>query len=557
MKHSRLALEFIFSFLFLGILICTISSYIGYQQYKESIERQYNTTAYDIAAMVSRALDMDEIYWYYQIAKAVSHEEDKTNDISMILDSAEYKLISKKIIDIKEDMRANDIFLVYVNPEILLSYEEKKEWLPLTYIFDCFDRGEGPYQLGRQGAINPKFIEEAYQVITTGNRSSNYFISHSFHGYNTSALLPIPVGEEYLILCVEIPMLYIIESIRDYLNDAVIVSISIIIFVISLFMIYYYFVLIKPIKIMTKETGLFIENVDHQSHILKKIKLKNDIGYLAKSILQMEQDIITYIENIKKVTKEQEKLNAELEIATQIQMSMLPNLQEFNRGEEFSIAASMIPAKAVGGDFYDFFMVDETHLALVMADVSGKGIPAALFMVIGKTLIKEYTKVDVDPASIFTKVNQILCESNKEGLFITAFEGILNLSTGDFYYVNAGHEMPFISKKTNHFSPYSISPGFVLAGLEDTTYETGHIVLEIKDKLFLYTDGVPEATNQRNELFGMERLEQSLNKVQGQSPIQMIQAVQEEVDSFVEDAPQFDDITMLCLEFKRKKENLK
>ncbi|MDE7161458.1 MAG: serine/threonine-protein phosphatase [Anaeroplasmataceae bacterium] len=189
-----------------------------------------------------------------------------------------------------------------------------------------------------------------------------------------------------------------------------------------------------------------------------------------------------------------------------------------------------------------------------MADVSGKGIPAALFMVIGKTLIKEYSKTDLDPASIFTKVNQILCESNKEGLFITAFEGILNLSTGEFYYVNAGHELPFLAKKNQPFRQVSIFPNFVLAGMEDMTYQSGKVVLECGDKLFQYTDGVPEATNQNNELFGMERLEMALNKEQGQSPIQIIESVQEEVDIFVEDAPQFDDITMLCLEFKRKKE---
>ncbi|MDE7094989.1 MAG: PP2C family protein-serine/threonine phosphatase, partial [Anaeroplasmataceae bacterium] len=441
-----------------------------------------------------------------------------------------------------------------VNPDILLSYEKDKEWLPITYIFDCFDRGEGPYPLGRQGPINPKFINEAYYVITTGNRSSDYFISHSFHGYNTSALLPVAVGDEYLILCVEIPMQFIIESIKDYLIHAVIVSVSIIVFVIILFMIYYYFVLIKPIKIMTKETRLFIDNVSHPSKALKKIKWKNDIGYLAKSILKMEQDIISYIENIRKVTKEQEKLNAELEIATQIQMSMLPNLQDISSFKEFSIAASMNPAKAVGGDFYDFFMVDENHLAIVMADVSGKGIPAALFMMIGKTLLKEYTKTNLDPASVFSKVNQILCESNKEGLFITAFEGILNLSTGDFYYVNAGHEIPFIAKNSNHFKPYPITPEFVLAGLEDTAYEAGHIVLDEGDKLFQYTDGVTEATNLNNELFGMKRLEEVLYSSQSLEPKDILQQVKLGIDDFVGQAPQFDDITMLCLEFKKKRE---
>lgn len=553
MKHSRLALEFIFSFIVLGVLICGVSSYIGYQQYKESIESLYNTKAYDIATMAKRSLDIDEIYLYYEIARAVSHKEDRTNEILEILDTDEYKKISKELINIKEDMRANDIFLVYVNPDILLSYGQEEEWMPITYIFDCFDRGEGPYQLGRQGAINPKFIDEAYKVITTGNRSNDYFISHSFHGYNTSALLPIDMGGEYLILCVEIPMQYIIESIQDYLYHAIIVSISVIVLVIFLFMIYYYFVLIKPIKMMTKETSLFVENVGHQSKALKKIKLKNDIGYLAKSILKMEQDIISYIENIKKVTKEQEKLNAELEIATQIQMSMLPNLQEVSSYKEFNIAASMLPAKAVGGDFYDFFMVDENHLAIVMADVSGKGIPAALFMMIGKTLLKEYTKTNLDPAAIFSKVNQILCESNQEGLFITAFEGILNLSTGDFYYVNAGHEMPFIAKKKSNFTPYSISPGFVLAGMEDTDYETGHIVLEIGDKLFEYTDGVTEASNQNNELFGMKRLEKALLNTNNLTPKEILKQVKNEIDFFVGQVPQFDDITMLCLEFKKKR----
>ncbi|MDE5565951.1 MAG: PP2C family protein-serine/threonine phosphatase, partial [Anaeroplasmataceae bacterium] len=219
----------------------------------------------------------------------------------------------------------------------------------------------------------------------------------------------------------------------------------------------------------------------------------------------------------------------------------------------FSIAASMIPAKAVGGDFYDFFMVDENHLAIVMADVSGKGIPAALFMMIGKTLLKEYTKTNLDPASIFSKVNEILCESNKEGLFITAFEGILNLSTGDFYYVNAGHEMPFIAKKKSDFKPYSISPGFVLAGMEDTTYETGHIVLEAGDRIFQYTDGVTEASNQNNELFGMKRLEKALFNKNDLTPKEILKQVKLEIDSFVGQAPQFDDITMLCLEFKKKR----
>ncbi len=244
---------------------------------------------------------------------------------------------------------------------------------------------------------------------------------------------------------------------------------------------------------------------------------------------------------------------AELNVATNIQKSMLPCIfPAFEDRDEIDIYATMDPAKEVGGDFYDFFMVDERHLAIVMADVSGKGVPAALFMVIGKTLIKDHSTPGRDLGEVFSEVNNLLCESNSEGLFITAFEGVLDMVTGEFNFVNAGHEMPFICKAGGDFEPYKIRPGFVLAGMENIRYRAGSMMLEPGDKIFQYTDGVTEATNAANELYGMERLGKVLNRVKAGAPGEILPAVKADIDAFVAEAPQFDDITMLCLEYRKR-----
>lgn len=247
------------------------------------------------------------------------------------------------------------------------------------------------------------------------------------------------------------------------------------------------------------------------------------------------------------------KNEAELNIATNIQQSMLPCIfPAFPEREEFDIYASMNPAKEVGGDFYDFFMVDSQHLAVVVADVSGKGVPAALFMVIGKTLIKDHTVPNRDLGSVFTEVNDLLCEANSEGLFITAFEGVLDLVTGEFRFVNAGHEMPFLSRQGEPFEAQKLRPGFVLAGMEGMRYRAGSFHLEPGDRIFQYTDGVTEATDARNTLYGMDRLTQVLNRNLERTPQEILNAVKKDIDAFVGTAPQFDDITMLCLEYRKR-----
>lgn len=290
-------------------------------------------------------------------------------------------------------------------------------------------------------------------------------------------------------------------------------------------------------------------NLDYRA----RIAANDEIGDLARGFNAMTENLKHYIADLTSVTAEKERIGAELDVATHIQSSMLPCIfPAFPERPEIDVYATMTPAKEVGGDFYDFFMVDERHLAIVMADVSGKGVPAALFMVIGKTLIKDHTQPGRDLGDVFAEVNNLLCESNSEGLFITAFEGVLDLVSGEFRFVNAGHEMPFISRAGEAFEPFKIRPGFVLAGMEGMRYKSGVLELNPGDKLFQYTDGVTEATSAAEELYGMTRLQDVLSTVADKTPEEILPAVKADIDAFVGEAPQFDDITMLCLEYRRR-----
>ncbi len=243
------------------------------------------------------------------------------------------------------------------------------------------------------------------------------------------------------------------------------------------------------------------------------------------------------------------KTQAELNVARNIQRDMLPCIfPAFPERNEFDIYATMEPAKEVGGDFYDFFLVDDRHLAIVISDVSGKGVPAALFMVIAKTLIKNQTQPGIPLGEVFTRVNDQLCENNGESMFVTSFMGVLDLDTRELTFVNAGHNPPLLRQGDEGFTFLKTKPGFVLAGLEGMVYHEESIQLHAGDRIFLYTDGVTEAINSSTELYGDDRLVEALNKSPSLSPEQMLAAVKTSMDAFTAGAEQFDDITMLGLE---------
>ncbi|MGN0691158.1 MAG: SpoIIE family protein phosphatase [Oscillospiraceae bacterium] len=284
-------------------------------------------------------------------------------------------------------------------------------------------------------------------------------------------------------------------------------------------------------------------------------KDNTEVGNLARSYISMAEDLESYVDNLQKVTAEKERINAELSLASSIQAHMLPCIfPAFPEHSEFDIYATMTPAKEVGGDFYDFFMVDDTHVAAVMADVSGKGVPAALFMVIAKTLIKNYAQSGIEPYQVFTTANRMLCDGNDAGLFVTAWMGVLDITSGKLTYVNAGHNPPMIRQKDGSFEYLRSRPGFVLAGMETVKYRQNELMLEPGDRLFLYTDGITEATSAEKELYGEERLSAYLNGHADNSAEDILHGLKADVDSFVGEAPQFDDMTMLMLDYKKKQE---
>ena len=275
-------------------------------------------------------------------------------------------------------------------------------------------------------------------------------------------------------------------------------------------------------------------------------------GSIVSYILALIDHYASAIKERQRLALENERISTELALASRIQSSALP--KEFPVRKEFDLYASMTPAKEVGGDFYDFFMIDEDHLALVIADVSGKGVPAALFMMVSSSLIHHaaMSLKEFSAAQALKIVNDQVCSRNPEEMFVTVWLGILELSTGKLTAANAGHEYPMVKKAGESFELLKDRHGLVIGAMGGIRYRDYELQLEPGAKLFVYTDGVAEATNSRNELFGTQRLVEVLIQNDNSSPPDILKNVKSAVDEFVGDAPQFDDLTLLCVEYKGK-----
>lgn len=428
------------------------------------------------------------------------------------------------------------------------------------------DLGEGTYAflVNEMGDIiaSPFVDKTATKFENIGGLQSEYLqISSKILSYRSGILYSNgfylayePINIANWVLCIRIPQELILEPVRAIEN---IIKRMILIFA-AVFLLVAIFSFINVRLFANKLTRPILDlkydveeisggNLDYMA----RVEGNDEISDLANAFNNMTSSLKNYIKDLTSITAEKERIGAELNVATHIQSSMLPSIfPAFPNDKRFDIYATMDPAKEVGGDFYDFFMIDEKHIAIVVADVSGKGVPAALFMVIGKTLIKDHTGIKTDLSNVFYEVNNLLCESNSENLFITAFEAVINIENGHFTYVNAGHEMPFIYKKGKEWTAYQMMPGFVLAGMENMKFTTGDFYLEPGDKVFQYTDGVTEATNVNNELYGMDRLKAALDANADKRVNELLPALKADIDKFVGTAPQFDDITMLGFEFK-------
>ena len=306
--------------------------------------------------------------------------------------------------------------------------------------------------------------------------------------------------------------------------------------------------IVRPLNLITKRiAGLNEANLEFTME--DEYRTDDEIEVLAESFAKLSHRTVEYVAEVRRVTAEKERIGTELHMANQIQESMLPSIfPAFPERSEFDIYAVMDPAREVGGDFYDFFLIDKDHLCMVIADVSGKGIPAALFMMISKIIIQSCAMLGRGAGEILTKTNEALCSNNRMEMFVTAWVGILEISTGKLTAANAGHEYPAI-KTGGRFELLKDKHGLVVGAMPGIVYKEYELDLKPGDKLFLYTDGVAEATRGGDELFGTKRMLDALNKDPDAEPEMLLVNVRRAVDEFVGDDEQFDDLTMMCFEY--------
>ena len=477
--------------------------------------------------------------------------------------SGEYQQLRAKAIEAKDEEMIRQYLIrngwyegFEIVRDMLRQYRDK---LGVAYVytvtlegedgFTIIDPDEDLFYIGTLIPVPPEFpdlkrgqaIEPTVSVTEYGWLCSAYDIIHTSDG-GYAAL----VG-------VDIDMSEVMAERKAFLTRMIISSGELLLISIIASCLMMHKVVVEPLKMLSDATSGFTEH-DHgfkkEDIISLPITSNDEIGDLYQVIRTMQGKIVEYLDNLTRVTAEKERISAELSIATQIQADMLPRIfPPFPSRHDFDIYATMTPAKEVGGDFYDFFLIDDDHLGLVMADVSGKGVPAALFMVIAKTLIKNRAMMGGGPAEVLRYVNEQLCEGNEAELFVTVWFAIVELSTGRGLAANAGHEHPAIRHKDGQYELVIYRHSPAVATMEGLRFREHSFELKPGDSLFVYTDGVTEATNTADELFGTDRMLEALNRNPNALPPKLLPQIKAEIDSFVGEAPQFDDITMMCIQY--------
>ena len=515
-------------------LFCTIlilaNGTLGYRVFMHLFEKQYRAVTEQIANTALSYIDADRITSYAQGAPADEAWMESDRMLDALTVSAQLVYIYVTIPDEKYESR------VYVFDTVHPQVVNGKK-----------------YPLGQVNSLlkyDDDYIENLRRVMEHGEPYIRFVYNERGGHVTTSVPVIDSHGKTVAIMSIVKPMSEVSEFKESYrrsvtINSSVITGIFVVIFIIILL-----FRVVRPVSMITHETAHFAEHGGKISNKLSRIKGRDELGILARSVEKMSVDMNSYIDVLTRTTAEKERLSAELDVATQIQANMLPRIfPPYADHPELELYASMEPAKEVGGDFYDFFVIDDDHFAVVVGDVSGKGVPAALFMVVAKTLLKNVAMQGFGPAEIFTMVNAQLCEGNDAGLFVTCWLGILTISTGELKFANAGHTSPVL-RHENKCEFLVSKPDLMLAAMEGIKYSEHSLQFNGGDSIFLYTDGITEAVNGKEELYGEERLLSCLKNSDCMNSRELLKAVRADIDRFTDGTPQFDDITML--EFKLK-----
>ena len=542
-----------------SFLLALIALIIGLSIYSTSLVDQYVDRAYETARHAMRtatgAADSislsKEVMEIYHSLTPEQRAKVGTEEYLEYFSSIDTELKKGGTYDVL--YHAMSSFVIGVDGVYLGMYDADTS--ALVYFVDPDKNDETRLSLGEWEEVSEV---ELTKFLNWDGEGKLYDISDTDkYGWLCTAGFPIrdDNGEICEFVLVDVSINSIVDAMKDYA-----IKISLALLFAALIIAWFMSRLMKkmvadPINSIADAAVSYVEDrkqgieKDHFSSL--NIKTVAELENLANVMAEMEKDLTLHEEHIKEITAEKERINTELSMATQIQESMLPSIfPPYPDRKEFDIYAAMDPAREVGGDFYDFFLVDENHLGIVIADVSGKGVPAALFMMISKTILQNCAMLGSPVSDVLTQTNESLCAENKMDMFVTAWIGILDLQTGKMSCSSAGHEYPAVMSDSRTFELVRNKSGFVLGGFEGLRYQAYEITLKPGDKIFIYTDGVPEATNIHNELFGTDRMIDALNANSGGTPQEILAEVRRAVDEFVSEAEQFDDLTMLCLEYK-------
>ena len=550
MRHNKgisiKALVVINTIIFMGILTAAIAT-IGYKLYYNSFMENYISYADTVLE--------------YAYHKAVEYS---FGDIIASREMSEkYEAFREELNEIKDSSDIEYLYAVYFDDDTdihslhyAINAKAKEELSANKSLSEIYTFMGMPVE---EGAFEDDTLLILQKAIKDKNRNTGTLTGYSDvygHMLNGYHVVFDKNDNAVGLLCVEIDINRISAGLHRYLQTVILTAIALTVILVLSFVYSTQRYLTAPIMRIIKSSTSFVKDMksgtDPENLVYEDAKVtpKGDIAMLADNVKSLADSVASYMVNLRDTTAEKERIGAELSVATQIQADMLPRIfPPFPERQEFDLYATMTPAKEVGGDFYDFFLIDDDHLGLVMADVSGKGIPAALFMVIAKTLIKNRCQLGGNPAEILSYVNDQLCEGNEAELFVTVWLAIIEISTGKGMAANAGHEHPAIRRGANSWELVKYKHSPAVAIMEGLRFREHEFELHSGDSLFVYTDGVTEATNARNELFGEEKLLEALNRDSNAQPQELLTNIRGDIDTFVGEAPQFDDITMMCLKW--------
>ncbi len=515
------------------VLYSVVVAFIGFRGFTNALLEQYADGAFRTARTAAADVDANRIE-EYRGSGGVSEE---------------YLRVWNRLDELCNTQDAT--FVYVIEPD-------RTDYGHITFLFSTIHAGS-PYTYYEFGYVRETTNDDykaKYRLLCEGQSDRELVIRDK--GYietdaHITAMIPLKddTGATAAILCVQRQMDALTTARKSFIAK---VLAALIVIGLTAFVgqsLYLNRVFLYPVRTITEEANRFArENITVGKKLTERIKNTDEIGQLAESIDSMEDQIKSYVRNLTRITADSERMATELSLASRIQEDMLPNIYPaFPDRHEFDIHASMDPAREVGGDFYNFILVDEDHLALMIADVSGKGVPGALFMMASMILMTNSVRMGRQPGEVLEYTNNVICARNREQMFITVWLGILEISTGRLTAANAGHEYPVLMRSGGKYELIKDRHGFVIGGMEDMKYREYELILRRGDKLFLYTDGVPEAVDTENRMFGTERMLSALNADPDAAPRSTIRNVRREMDTFTGSAEQFDDITMLALSY--------